>query len=443
MKIDVDKSLIDLAKSASAPVYIVGGYVRNALAGFGETDVDICGPIIPTAIGLDNTYKVKVVNYRLGTAVIKKGSAEYEYTPFRVENYADGGGHSPIEIFFTTDIYKDALRRDFTCNSVYYDIVKDEIIDLVGGVEDINRKVVRAYNPEKTFSSDGLRILRLVRIAAETGFKLDGATAQSAMNNVHLLADISAERKREELNRILVADTKYGVVNAHYRAIKLMSQMGIWKYLIPEIAECAGVEQNPKYHKYDVLEHTFQTVKFASPNVRLAALMHDLGKPYCMQMYGNTHGHEKSSEAIVRSALGESGLKYSNDIKDEVARLCLYHMYDMANNTSEPKLRVFIAKNWDIIDKLVDLIKADRQGSGMPLDISGGRFLQIRNNMLAENTPIKLADLNIDGNDLVDSGIKSSSIGAILNELLETCIITPRLNTHEWLMKSILKHIKK
>ena len=123
--------------------------------------------------------------------------------------------------------------------------------------------------------------------------------------------------------------------------------------------------QNPLYHKYDVLEHTFQTVRFAPPDIRLAALMHDIGKPYCMNKFGNMHGHEKVSENIVRYTFGEYGLRFPNSVIDEVAWLCANHMYDRDGKTKEAKVRIFVAKNFELIDKLVELINADRLATGL------------------------------------------------------------------------------
>lgn len=433
MKIDVPKSLIDLIKSVKYPVYVVGGYVRNAFAGLGETDVDLSGPMVATALGVEPERRVRMVNYRLGTAIIKSGREEYEYTPFRTENYAPGGGHTPTEVFFTSDMRADAARRDFTCNSIYYDPIRDEIFDFYNGQADIEKHILRAYNPVRVFSSDGLRILRLVRLACELGFKIDGETAKVAMAQADYLRDISPERKREELGRILTADTKYGVENAHYRGMKLLERMGLWKYIIPEVADCAGVAQNPAYHKFDVMEHTFRTVLAAPPKIRLAALMHDLGKPYCVRNYGNMHGHETASANIARFRLGAMGLRYPNDTVDYVARLCAEHMYDMSGNTSEAKVRLFVAKNFDIIDDLVDLITADAAATGIPREQSEHRFMRVKWQLIEEHAPITLADLEIGGDDVVQRGITGESVGRILDELLRACIIDPRLNTPEWL----------
>lgn len=440
MKLQIPESLRKLNSLANTPIYIVGGFVRNAIAGLGETDVDIAGPAIAEALGISRRYQTKVVNYKLGTAIIRYNDEQFEYTPFRVEKYAPGGGHTPTDVMFTTDLKQDALRRDFTCNSIYYDITNDCVVDPLGGIADIEKKIIRSYNPARTFASDGLRVLRMVRIAVETGFKIDGETAKAAKENAHLLRDISAERRREELNRILVADTKYGVANAHYRGLRLIQQLGLWKYLIPQLEDGAGVMQNPQYHKYDVLEHINQTVKFVSPKNRLAALMHDVGKPYCMTKFGNMHGHERVSGNIVRYTLGEYGLKYSNETIDNVAWLCENHMYDLQRNTKEAKLRIFVATNFDKIDDLVDLMRADNRARGMDDEESENRLVGIKQKLIEENAPLTLSDLALDGTALIREGIQPVKIGGVLKELWRACVIEPRLNNEEWLLSQVRKY---
>ena len=443
MKIQIPDSLIRINEMSKYPIYVVGGYVRNSFAHFEQqkTDIDVAGPAIADALGLSKRFTTKVVNHKLGTAIIKYNDDEYEYTPFRLEKYASDGSHSPIEVKFTQDIKADAMRRDFTCNAIYYDITHDEIIDPLHGLEDIERKILRAHNPERIFASDGLRILRMVRIAAETGFKIDGATALAAKKNAELLRDISAERRRIELEKILVADTKYGVANAHYRGLKLLNQLGLFKYLIPQLEDGAGLAQNPKYHKYDVLEHTFRTVQACPPEVRLAALLHDVGKPYCANRYGNMHGHETVSAHIVKYTLGEYGLKFSNSVIEETEWLCANHMYDRDGKTKIGKLKIFVAKNFDRIDKLVALIKADRIATGMPSENDGGeRLLAIKQELIDTNAPLKVTDLAIDGGTMILEGIQPTNIGKLLNELWTNCVVNPSLNNTEWLLEQIRKN---
>lgn len=440
MIFEIPDSLRKLNEMSSCPIYAVGGFVRNKIAGLGETDIDIAGPAVAEALGISRRFQTKIVNYKLGTAVIRYNDDKYEYTPFRVERYAPGGEHTPVEVRFTTDLRQDAMRRDFTCNSIYYDITNDKIIDPLNGTADIEKKIIRSYNPQRTFSSDGLRILRMIRLAVETGFKIDGETAKAAKANAPLLRDISAERRRDELNRILLADTKYGVKWAHYRGPRLIQQLGLWKYLIPQLEDGAGLMQNPLYHKYDVLEHTNQTVKFAAPDIRLAALMHDVGKPYCVSKFGNMHGHEVISAHIVRYDLGEYGLKYPNDVIEEVEWLCLNHMYDIARNTKEAKLRIFVATNFDRIDKLVELMEADNLARGMDDETREVRLKAVKQKLIEEGAPLTLSDLKLDGSVLIREGIQPVKIGGVLKELWRACVIDPRLNNEDWLLKQVSKY---
>ncbi len=438
---NLPETLIKLNEMSQVPVYVVGGFVRNHFANLGSTDIDLAGPATVDALGVSRRFKTQIVNYKLSTAIISYNDEKYEYTPFRTEKYNAGGEHTPSEVLFTTDLNKDALRRDFTCNSIYYDITNDKIIDPLGGLGDIEKKLIRCYNPQRTFSSDGLRILRMVRLAVELGFKIDGETAKAAQANAHLLRDISAERRRDELDKILVADTKYGVEGAHYRGLRLLRQLGLFKYLIPQLEDGAGLKQNPLYHKYDVLEHISRTVLYAPPEIRLAALMHDIGKPYCVSKFGNMHGHETISANITKYTLGEYGLKYPNAVIDEVAWLCANHMYDMAHNTKEAKLRIFAATNFDKIDKLVALMEADNKGRGMEnLEPRQNRIAAAKQALIDEGAPITLSDLKLDGSAMIMAGIQPVKIGGLLNELWRACVIEPRLNTEEWLLTQVKKH---
>jgi len=437
MEIQIPAALKKLAELSQFDVYITGGYLRNHFAGLGETDIDLSGPLVATALGLPKNYIIRVVNFRLGTAVIKCGPDEYEYTPFRIESYGAGGRHTPVSVSFTSDIVKDAARRDFACNSLYYNLKTEELVDLFGGKKDAENKILRNPEPGRIFADDGLRLMRLIRIAAETGFKIEAATAKAAMENAALLADISAERKRVELNRILLADQKYGVAGGHFRGIKLLHQFGLLRYVIPQLIEGDGMPQNPNYHKFDVLEHAFQTVRHAAPDlsVRLAALLHDVGKPYCVKKFGNMHGHEKASEHMARIIMGKYGLRYSNHETEEVARLCRHHMYDLAGKTSESKMRLFVANNYDIVDKLVALTVADRKGSGLREAPEVHRLTAIKEKMLADGAPIAMLNLEINGGDLLSLGIRGEAIGIILRDVHEKCVMEPKLNNRLWLME--------
>lgn len=437
MKINLDKKSAEFICGLGEKMYVVGGYVRNSLCGYKCTDIDLAGPLPALALNLPPHTSMNMVNHRMGTAQLVHDGVTYEYTPFRVEVYNAGGEHTPAQVRFTTDLTADAARRDFCCNAVYYDVRNDEIIDPFNGVRDAEQKILRGCS-RRVFESDGLRLLRLVRLAAELGFRIEGETAAAAKSMRSQLNDITCERKRAELDKILYADTVNDIAGAQYRGLRLLKQLDLLSGVIPELADCAGIEQPSKYHKYDVLEHTFQCVRFAAPvkNLRLAALLHDIGKSYCIKNFGNFHGHEKSSGIAARVILNR--LRYPNDVIEQVVRLCSLHMYDMSGMTSEAKVRVFVAKNYDIIDKLVALMRADRLATGLvPQGETDAphRFEAVRDAMLADGTPILKKSLRISGKTLADMGFESEAISAALDKLWRDCVIEPKNNNVQWLTK--------
>lgn len=438
MKINLDEKSADFISRLGENVYVVGGFVRNSLCGYKCTDIDIAGPIPALALSLPSRATMTMVNHRMGTAQIVYDGVKYEYTPFRVEVYGEGGEHTPTRVSFTTDIYADAARRDFCCNAIYYDVKRDEIVDPLGGVRDAELKILRGCN-KHVFESDGLRLLRLVRLAAELGFKIEGETARAAKAMSDNLADITSERKRMELDKILHADLANDVKNAQYRGLRLLKQLDLWKNLIPELVECDGMTQPEQYHKYDVMEHSFRTVLTVPPlhNLRLAALLHDVGKAYCYKTFGNFHGHEKSSGIAARIILNR--LRYPNDVIEQVVRLCSLHMYDMRGDARESKVRVFVAKNYDIIDKLTALIRADKIATGMVSPEEAAlphRFETVRDTLVAEGAPILKKSLRISGKDLVDMGFESEAISAALEALWKECIINPKNNNVDFLKRA-------
>ena len=438
MKIQLEQKSADFIRGLGENVYIVGGYVRNSLCGYKCTDIDLAGPMPALALNLPPHTSMSMVNHRMGTAQLVYDGVRYEYTPFRIEKYNPGGEHTPVQVFFTTDMNADAERRDFCCNAIYYDVHRDEIIDPLNGVRDVEQKILRGCH-KRVFESDGLRLLRLVRLASELGFKIEGETAMSAKKNSDMLADITCERKRAELDKLLYADTVNGVSNAQYRGLRLLKQLDLWRNLIPEIAASEGIEQPPQYHKYDVMEHLFQCVRFAPPvsNLRMAALLHDIGKPYCLKNFGNFHGHEKCSGISARIILNR--LRYPNDVIEQVVRLCALHMYDMRGDARESKIRMFVARNYDILDKLVALIRADRLATGFVGAEQANaphRFELVREKMISEGAPILKRSLKISGKDLAEMGFEGAAISSALDSLWRDCVINPRNNNSEWLRKA-------
>jgi len=438
-------SLTELAKKLNRPIYIVGGYVRNQLcnlqpaANNQSPDIDIAGDFDGQLLKKAGA-RIAIINKKLGTMWIEYKGNRFEYTPFRTEEYASGGHHSPINIEFISDINKDARRRDFTANSIYYDVLNQKIVDPLCGTHDAKNKILRCNEAESVFKSDGLRLMRLVRLASELGYEIDEKTKETAFRFRHQLNDISAERKRDELNKILYADKKYGVTHAHYRGLKLLHELRLWEHILPSMTRMK-IPQNARWHNYDVLEHTFMAVKFADANIenlRLAALMHDTGKPVCQQLFGKMSGHAAVSGEIALKELGQEGLKYPKSVVSEVVKLCELHMYDLDFKTSENKMRLFCAINFEILEKLQALKYADALATGKnKQELFEHRFLYFRDKLLEEGAPLRQSDLRVSGRDAIEAGYEGEAIRVVLEELWKECLANPSLNERERLLEQL------
>lgn len=264
MKITVPRELKKLAAFLSAPIYIVGGFVRNSVL-FNDaeclnyTDVDICGALTPDQIRkeLSDIAFVKDVNPRIGTVLIIYCGKQFEYTTFRRDSYPIGGKHTPDSVEFVNNIETDALRRDFTVNALYCDVMTNEVIDVVGGLDDIKAKRIRTVrSPKETFSEDGLRLLRMIRFASELGFDIDPETVRGAKESRDQLRDITVERKREELQKILKSNTKYKLKGTVTLAIRRMCEIGLWKPFWDH-----PVFDDIYYKDFSAVENTFTIVR--------------------------------------------------------------------------------------------------------------------------------------------------------------------------------------
>ena len=215
--VSLPESLIRIAERVSARgcrLFAVGGLVRNTLLGLPVSDIDICSALTPDeTIELAHEMGFKVVpkGIAFGMVEIHADGQKFEHTTFRADKYSAGGAHRPTSIQFSKTPEEDSRRRDFSVNALYCDILTREILDPSGGLPDLENRVLRtsSIDPEIVLADDGLRILRLVRFAAELQFKIDPATFACASRLCGNLRDISAERIRDELNKLLLCDIKY------------------------------------------------------------------------------------------------------------------------------------------------------------------------------------------------------------------------------------------
>lgn len=442
MKVKFDDSLIALAEKFPTPLYAVGGCVRNALiCGEPSDDVDLAAPLLSDkAIELIEKAGFNVLAHypRTGTVLFKKDGVRYEYTSFRTDEYA-GGGHLPEKTTFTDDILTDALRRDFKCNAVYFDVKKGEIIDPLGGVGDVQNKVLDTVNsPEKVFSHDGLRLMRLARFTGELNFTPKKQVEEGAKLFANNVSDVAAERVYEELKKILVADKKYSFsdTHGHYSALKVLDRTRVLDKIFPELTLGRGMEQRKDFHLYDVLEHSLKCVYYSDKNVRLAALLHDVGKPECKLRTGKFFDHAAFGAEIVEKI--SKRLRFDSKTETKVRFLTAAHMYDLDGKTSDKKVRLFIVRNAEYFSDLMLLKQADFSACKDSLSEcpTVTKWKNIYAEMKEQNVPFTVKELNVTARELLEAGVPRVKLGTTLKTLLDGAVVGRVNNVKADLLKA-------
>lgn len=451
MKLRFNENLLRLAeviqKKYGVILYIVGGYVRNfLLTGEPSGDVDLSGPLL----GEDFIAAAKECGFtdfaeykNTGTVKCSCSGTSYEFTSFRQDTYKRGGNHIPEKAVFTTDIIKDARRRDFKCNAIYYDLYNGRVVDPLNGKKEVkNKRLVCADLSVKVFSHDGLRLMRLGRFCGELGFKPSLKTFLAARFFSSNVSDISPERIFDELKKILVADEKYefSPENGAYIGLKILDKTRVLDKIIPELTIGRGMRQRKDFHDYDVLEHSLKCVLYAPKGIRLAALLHDVGKPYCKKHTGRYAKHDVEGALLAETILKR--LKAPNKVIEQVSFLTKYHMYDIDCKTKESKVRRFIVENYDKIPELLELKQADYSACKDSSDIAPTvkRWRDILLKMESEKAPVNLKDLAVTPEDLIKEGFKGKEIGDTLKLLLREAVVKPKLNEKQMLLKIAKKH---
>ncbi len=438
MKLALPAQLKTLAHKAPFPVYVVGGAVRDALAGLpASQDIDLCAPAdaekfsqLAESCGLE----VNGIYKNTGTVNLSAGEAKLEFTSFRSDFYR-GDGHAPARVTFTSDLQTDARRRDFCCNAVYYDVETGGVCDPLGGMADIAAKRLRTTRAaSEVFCEDGLRLLRMARLSAQLGFAPDAACLAGARQNAEKIDTISAERIFAELLLLLHADKKYGIRYAHYNGLKRLDEAGVLERILPELTAGRGLAQRADFHAYDVLEHSLRACRYADARVRLSALLHDVGKPAAFRETGKYHGHEVLGVPIGRAILAR--LKAPKHTAETVCRLIALHMFDLDGKVREGKVRAFLVKNHDVYELLRLIKQADF--SGCKDDLSPCPTLlkweTIRQRMVREGAPFTFKELAVNGNDLL-ALLPPARIGETLEHLLLRCAQGALQNRREALLR--------
>ena len=485
------KSIIDEFKKAGFEAYIVGGCVRDFLRGVEPEDWDVTTNAKPEEIQkifpesfyenkfLTVTVKTKSKNQKLKELKEDKSSSrpftdvrEIEVTTYRKEaKYTDK--RHPDEIRFAKTIKEDLARRDFTVNAMALTEIQNrapiygsegeeegkvvfahpkskiqnyEIVDPFEGQKDLENKIIRAVgNPEERFDEDALRMMRAVRFTVTLGgsasWRIEEKTTQAIKKSSPWLRAISRERIRDELMKIIMAERAAD-------GIELLRELGLLKYILPELEEGCKVTQN-KHHIYECYEHALLSLRYAAQKkfnkyVRLAALLHDIAKPRVKKGEGpdaTFYGHEMVGAKMTSQILNR--LKFSKKDIEKITKLVRYHLFyynpeEVGDASVRRLLRQVGPEN---MEELLQVRMADRIGSGVPkAEPYRLRHLKYVIEKVSQD-PISVKMLKLNGNDVMKIlGIPPGpKIGNVLDVLLGYVLEDPKKNDKEFLEKEVKK----
>ena len=446
------KFVIDQLKKGGFEAYIVGGCVRDILRNVEPKDWDIATNAKPKEIG--KIFLKSFADNKFGTVTVLTGSKkprlkEIEITPYRIdEKYTDK--RHPDKIKWAQTIEQDLSRRDFTVNAMALNQrtvnneQRTEVVDLFKGREDIKNKIIRAVgNAEERFSEDALRLMRAVRFAtaldSDKVWKIEKATKRAIQKNAHLLSFISKERIRDELMKIIMSPNGA-------RGIEILRRLGLLKYIIPELEEGFGIEQN-KHHIYQIYQHNLLSLNYAcqrnfSKYVRLAALLHDIAKPRTKKGEGANatfYNHEILGAKMAIQILQR--LRFSKKDIEKIVRLVRYHLfYYDPEEVGETSVRRLVREvGPENMEELMQLRMSDRIGSGVPkAEPYRLRHLKYVIEKVSQD-PISVKMLKVNGEDVmrilkIPPGPK---IGQVLSYLLSYVLSNPKKNVRRTLEREI------
>jgi poly(A) polymerase/tRNA nucleotidyltransferase (CCA-adding enzyme) len=444
MKFNVPKEVKKIAEKlekAGYKAYLVGGCVRDLVLGRIPKDWDIATSALPEEI--QKLFPESVYENEFGTVGVKTDSEDVrlkvvEVTTFRIEGKYTDKRH-PDEIKFAKTIEEDLSRRDFTVNAMAT-TVGGKVIDPYGGEKDLKDKIIRTVgNPKDRFSEDALRLMRAVRLAAELGFQTEKETSESIKAHAGMLEMVAKERIRDEFTKIIMSDGAAAGIIA-------LEDYNLLKYIIPELREGIGCGQN-LHHIYTVFDHSVRALNYTVEknyplHIRLAALLHDVGKPRTKKGEGPNstfYNHEVVGAKMSVRVL--SRLHFSKEVVECIVHLVRSHMfYYNVDEVSEAGVRRFLRRvGLENVPDLIKVREADRIGSGVPK----AKPYKIRHLLFmidkVKRDPIGPRMLVLDGNDVISllSIPPGPRIGRILAVLLEEVLDDPKKNTESHLKSRV------
>ena len=424
--------------------YAVGGCVRDSYLGVEPNDWDVTTNALPLEV--KSLFRRTIdVGIEHGTVKVMSGNDGVEITTYRIDGEYEDSRH-PKEVTFTADLKEDLRRRDFTINAMAYS-EKTGLIDLFDGVKDLDAGVIRAVGePSERFSEDALRILRALRFSARFGYDIEDKTKKAMIDLAPTLSKISAERIREELEKMICSDNPDRLRWAYI--------FGVTKVIFPEWDEMMECKQTTPHHFTDVGDHTIVAMEYIVNHyadiskadrkvLALATVLHDIAKPV-MKTTGpdgvdHFKGHPEKGVDMAAAVLHR--LKYDNDTIKRVKKLVRYH--DERPKLTPPSIRRFIADvEVSNMDNLMRLKYADLYAHAKYQ--WDDKLYQVEtldkmyHKIMEDNDPILIKDLAVDGEDLMKEGIPAGpKIGEALRKLLDIVLDDPSMNDKEKLLKAL------
>lgn len=445
MRIEIPENveyILNTLNNAGHEAYAVGGCVRDSLLHRTPGDWDITTSAKPLEV--KDLFKVTIdTGLQHGTVTVVLNHENYEITTYRIDGEYMDGRH-PESVEFTSSLYEDLRRRDFTINAMAYH-PSTGIVDEFGGIDDLDNKIIKAVGePSERFEEDALRMLRAVRFSAQLGFDIEEKTADAIKEKAGNLRKVSAERIAKELS-LLISAKECG-------RIRKAAELGITKVVLPELDLCLDTPQHNPHHMYNVGEHCIHAMEYIPMGdktknpLRIAALLHDFGKPEVRttDANGKDHfkGHAVRSEAIARNILRR--LKFDNDTIAIVTKLVKYHDIFL-DTTVDDMTHKYLRKVINMIGKdemklLFVIIEADIMSQSEYMRDEKvaelKRAKEVYDEIIAAGNAVELKDLAITGKDVISMGVpEGKAVGAMLAKLLDAVLDEPSLNNREDLLK--------
>ena len=428
--------ILEKFEKAKFEIYIVGGSVRDLLLDREIIDWDFTTNATPNQIL--EIFPKGFYDNKFGTVGISHPSSPepYEITTFRKEiGYTDR--RHPDKVIWGKSLKEDLARRDFTINAMALQgKTPSELIDPFNGQKDLKAKIIRAVgDPNKRFSEDALRMMRAIRLATELGFTIEQKTFQAIQDNATLINQIAKERVKDELFKILKSDFPAD-------GFTLLLSSGLLEQIMPELLKGYGMTQ-AKHHIYDVWTHSLLSLKNCpskDPLIRLATLLHDVGKPVVAKGEGEKrtfYNHEVVGASIAGNTADR--LRFSKKEKEKLVTLIRWHQFTCDERQTDSAIRRFIRNvGKENLSDMIDLRVGDRLGGGARE--TSWRLEKFKKRLVeVQKQPFSVTDLKVDGNDVmkilkIGSG---PTVGKILETLFTEVVEDKTKNKREFLLKRI------